>query len=123
MMVEKIIIKPGAEVGQSWGRLYAHGRTGRHADMPRHAVGRKRYQMMPNDTKIKAIFEVKKLNQNEPKYTKKLHQVALNGTKKRTTQRLDKSWMKIGQEKMASSCRHLILPNVSFMCCVARGLL
>ncbi len=106
---KKPTIKSGAEVGQNWGsfwteklagrlpipsgRWHAHGHTGRYADMPRHAMGRK------------------------------LHQFALNCITNKTAQRLDKSWMKIGQEKIASSCHHLILPTISFMCCVARGLL
>lgn len=80
--------EPGAEVGQSWGRWYAHGHASRHADMPRHAVGKKRYQMMPNDTKKNCI---------------ELHQIALR--------------------KSFALSLYLILPTISFMCCVARGLL
>jgi len=90
--------KAMARRGQTWGSFWArklayrllipsgrwhdHGHAGKYADMPRHAVGKKRYQMMPNDTKIKAMLEIKncaklhqivpkKLNQNKPKCTKK----------------------------------------------------
>lgn len=100
------------------GRWYAHEYADRQTDMPRHAVGRKRYQMMPNDTKIKTILEVKKLGQNGPKCTKKWHQMTLNDTKKNCTK-----LHQIALKKLFVLPLYLILPSVSFMCCVARGLL